>query len=176
MNSQTAKAGRGAVSLVSQDVTLFDDTVRANIAFGKLDASDEEIEAAAKAADAHGFISELPQGYVTQVGPRGASLSGGQRQRIAIARAILKDAPILLLDEATSALDAEAEARVQEALARLTEGRTSYVIAHRLATVRNADWIYVLDHGRIAEQGRHDDLVAKDGLYARLSKLQFAAG
>lgn len=167
---------RGAVSLVSQDVTLFDDTVRANIAFGKLDASDEEIEAAAKAADAHGFISELPQGYATQVGPRGASLSGGQRQRIAIARAILKDAPILLLDEATSALDAEAEARVQEALSRLTEGRTSFVIAHRLATVRNADWIYVLDQGRIAEQGRHDDLVAKDGLYARLSKLQFAPG
>lgn len=176
IRSATIASVRQSIALVSQDVTLFDDTVRANIAFGKLDASDEEIEAAAKAADAHGFISELSQGYGTQVGPRGASLSGGQRQRIAIARAILKDAPILLLDEATSALDAEAEARVQEALSRLTEGRTSFVIAHRLATVRNADWIYVLDQGRIAEQGRHDDLVAKNGLYARLSKLQFAAG
>jgi subfamily B ATP-binding cassette protein MsbA len=167
---------RQAIALVSQDVTLFDDTVRANIAFGRLGASDEEVVAAAKAADAHDFITALPGGYDAPVGPRGGQLSGGQRQRIAIARAILKDAPILLLDEATSALDAEAEARVQEALSRLTEGRTSFVIAHRLATVRNADWIYVLDQGRIAEQGRHDDLVAKDGLYARLSKLQFAAG
>ncbi|MCF8880597.1 ABC transporter ATP-binding protein/permease [Hyphobacterium sp. SN044] len=176
IRSATIASVRQTIALVSQDVTLFDDTVRANIAFGRLDASDEEIAAAAKAADAHDFITALPGGYDAPVGPRGGQLSGGQRQRIAIARAILKDAPILLLDEATSALDAEAEARVQEALSRLTEGRTSFVIAHRLATVRNADWIYVLDQGRIAEQGRHDDLVAKDGLYARLSKLQFAAG
>ena len=164
---------RRAIALVSQDVTLFDDTVRANIAFGRLEASNDEIVAAAKAADAHDFITALPGGYDAPVGPRGGQLSGGQRQRIAIARAILNDAPILLLDEATSALDAEAEARVQAALSRLTEGRTSFVIAHRLATVRNADWIFVLDRGRIAESGRHDDLVAKDGLYARLSKLQF---
>ena len=135
--------------------------------------SEAEVVAAAKAADAHDFITALPGGYDAPVGPRGGQLSGGQRQRIAIARAILNDAPILLLDEATSALDAEAEARVQDALTRLTQGRTSFVIAHRLATVRNADWIFVLDKGRIAEAGRHDDLVAKDGLYARLSKLQF---
>ena len=169
----TLDSVRRSIALVSQDVTLFDDTVRANIAFGRLDASEAEVVAAAKAADAHDFITALPGGYDAPVGPRGGQLSGGQRQRIAIARAILNDAPILLLDEATSALDAEAEARVQDALTRLTQGRTSFVIAHRLATVRNADWIFVLDKGRIAEAGRHDDLVAKDGLYARLSKLQF---
>jgi len=176
LRNVTAQSVRNAVSLVSQDVTLFDDTVRANIAFGRLDAADDEIVAAAKSADAHDFISALPDGYDTSVGPRGGQLSGGQRQRIAIARAILKDAPILLLDEATSALDAEAEARVQDALKRLAEGRTTLVIAHRLATVRDADWIYVMEDGRVAEEGQHDDLVARDGLYARLSRLQFADG
>ncbi len=164
---------RRAMALVSQDVTLFDDTVRANIGFGNLKADDAAIIAAAKAADAHEFIMALPDGYDSPVGPRGSNLSGGQRQRLSIARAILKDAPILLLDEATSALDTESEQRVQAALERLSEGRTSLVIAHRLSTVRDADWIYVMDQGRIAEQGKHDDLVARDGLYARLCRMQF---
>lgn len=167
---------RGAVSLVSQDITLFDDSIRANIAFGKLDASDAEIEAAAKAADAHDFVSALPEGYQTRVGPRGSSLSGGQRQRISIARAILKDAPILLLDEATSALDAQSEARVQEALERLSQDRTTLVIAHRLSTVRRADRIFVMQEGRIVEQGSHEELTAKGGLYADLSALQLREG
>ena len=166
---------RAAMALVSQDVTLFDDTVRANIGFGRLDADDDAIIAAAKAADAHDFIMALPEGYASPVGPRGSHLSGGQRQRLSIARAILKDAPILLLDEATSALDTESEQRVQAALERLSEGRTSLVIAHRLSTVRHADWIYVMEGGRIVEDGRHDDLIARDGLYARLCKVQFGA-
>lgn len=166
---------RHSIALVSQDVTLFDDTVRANIAFGKLDASDEEIIAAAKAADAHDFILDLPDGYDSPVGQRGGNLSGGQRQRLSIARAILKDAPILLLDEATSALDTESERRVQAALERLSEGRTSLVIAHRLSTVRNADWIYVMEDGQVREEGHHDELVARDGLYAKLCRMQFGA-
>jgi len=164
---------RGAIAIVSQDVTMFDDTVRANIALGRLDATDEDIVAAAKAADAHDFIETLPDGYDTPVGPKGANLSGGQRQRLAIARAILKDAPILLLDEATSALDASSEARVQAALERLSEGRTTLVIAHRLATVRRADRIVVLQAGRIVESGDHETLVAAGGLYAELCRLQF---
>lgn len=164
---------RSAMALVSQDVTLFDDTVRANIAFGRLDASDADIIEAAKAADAHDFIMELPGGYDAPVGARGSNLSGGQRQRISIARAILKDAPILLLDEATSALDTESERRVQAALERLSKGRTSLVIAHRLSTVREADRIYVMSEGRVVETGRHDELVAAGGLYAKLSRLQF---
>lgn len=164
---------RQSMALVSQDVTLFDDTVRANIAFGRLDATDAEIEAAARAADAHEFIRELPDGYDSPVGPRGGNLSGGQRQRISIARAILKDAPILLLDEATSALDTQSEKRVQTALDRLSEGRTTIVIAHRLSTVRNADWIYVMQDGEICEQGQHEALVAQGGVYARLSEMQF---
>ncbi len=164
---------RQSMALVSQDVTLFDDSVRANIAFGRLDASDAEIEAAARAADAHDFIMELPDGYHSPVGPRGGNLSGGQRQRISIARAILKDAPILLLDEATSALDTQSEKRVQNALDRLSEGRTTIVIAHRLSTVRNADWIYVMQDGEVCEQGQHEALVAQDGVYARLSQMQF---
>ena len=164
---------RRSMALVSQDVTLFDDSVRANIAFGDLDASEEAIIAAAKAADAHDFIMALPGGYDAPVGPRGGNLSGGQRQRLSIARAILKDAPILLLDEATSALDTESERRVQAALERLSQGRTCLVIAHRLSTVRNADLIYVLDQGEVREQGQHDALVAQDGLYAKLCQMQF---
>jgi ATP-binding cassette, subfamily B, bacterial MsbA len=164
---------RGAIALVSQDTTLFDDTIRANIAFGRPGASFDEVEAAARAAAAHDFILAQPQGYETRVGERGAALSGGERQRIALARAFLRDAPILLLDEATSALDAQSEARVQEALARLSEGRTTLVIAHRLATVRAADRILVMDAGRIVESGTHDALMAKGGGYAALARLQF---
>ncbi|WBQ10379.1 ABC transporter ATP-binding protein/permease [Hyphomonadaceae bacterium ML37] len=170
------KSVRGAAALVSQDIILFDDTVAANIALGRPDADPDTVIEAAKAADAHDFIMALPGGYDSRVGPKGTSLSGGQRQRIAIARAILKDAPILLLDEATSALDAEAEARVQAALERLAEGRTTLVIAHRLSTVRKADRIYVLDQGRIAEQGDHASLTQAGGLYARLSALQLTGG
>jgi subfamily B ATP-binding cassette protein MsbA len=167
---------RAQIALVSQDVTLFDDSIAANIGFGRPDAAHEDIVAAAQAAAAHEFISALPQGYDTVAGERGVTLSGGERQRIAIARAMLRDAPILLLDEATSALDAEAESQVQQALDRLTRGRTTLVIAHRLATVMGADVIYVMDEGRIVEAGSHAELVAKGGLYARLSKLQFRDG
>lgn len=164
---------RSAIALVSQDVVLFNDTVRANIAFGKLDATDEEIHAAAKAAAAFDFISAMPEGFDTEVGDRGFKLSGGERQRISLARAILKDAPILLLDEATSALDAESERLVQAALEKLATGRTTIAIAHRLATVRKADRICVMEAGTIIEQGTHDELLAKGGAYANLSKLQF---
>ncbi len=170
----TVASLRRSLALVSQDVTLFDDTIGANIALGKLDATPDEIEAAARAADAHDFITALPGGYDSPAGPKGSNLSGGQRQRVAIARAILKDAPILLLDEATSALDAGAEARVQAALDRLSEGRTTLVIAHRLSTVRGADRIYVLKDGRIVESGDHDALMAQGGLYAELSALQLS--
>ena len=147
--------------------------MRINIRFGRPDASDDEIESAADAAAAASFIRALPQGYDTPVGERGITLSGGQRQRIAIARAILRAAPLLLLDEATSSLDAESETQVQTALKRLMVGRTTLVIAHRLATVLSCDRILVLDQGRIVEQGSHDGLVAREGLYARLAKLQF---
>ena len=165
---------RSAMALVSQDVTLFDDSVRANIALGRMDADGDAIIDAAKAADAHAFIEGMDGGYDAPVGPKGANLSGGQRQRIAIARAVLKDAPILLLDEATSALDAQSEARVQAALDRLSEGRTSLVIAHRLATVRRANMILVMKDGAIVERGDHDTLLAKGGLYAELCRLQFS--
>jgi len=164
---------RGAISVVSQDIVLFNDTVRANIAMGRLDADDAAIEAAARAAAAHDFVAALPDGYDTVVGDRGLRLSGGERQRIALARAILKDAPILLLDEATSALDAESEQAVQQALERLSRGRTTLVIAHRLSTVRTADLIYVMEAGRVIEQGTHDALFARGGHYAKLCRLQF---
>ncbi|MFW6412966.1 MAG: ABC transporter ATP-binding protein, partial [Oceanicaulis sp.] len=168
----TLASVRAATALVSQDVTLVDDTIRANIALGRLDATDEDIVAAAKAADAHDFISALPDGYDSPAGPKGSNLSGGQKQRVAIARAILKDAPILLLDEATSALDARSEAKVQAALETLAEGRTTLVVAHRLSTVRKADRIYVMKDGRVVEHGTHETLVGAGGLYAELSRLQ----
>jgi subfamily B ATP-binding cassette protein MsbA len=160
---------------VAQEAAIFNDTIRANIAFGRPGTTHAEIEQAARAAAAHDFITALPQGYDTVAGDRGGNLSGGERQRIALARAFLRDAPILLLDEATSALDAESEAKVQEALELLAKGRTVLVIAHRLATVRNADRILVLDGGRVAEMGAHGDLMAKNGLYTRLNQLQFRA-
>jgi subfamily B ATP-binding cassette protein MsbA len=165
---------RGAIALVSQETGLFNDTVRANIAYGRPGASDDDIAAVARAAAAHDFIVELEDGYETMIGENGVRLSGGQRQRLAIARAMLKDAPILLLDEATSALDAEAERQVQEALKRLMKGRTTLVIAHRLSTVLSADRIHVMEQGTIVEAGSHAELIAKRGVYARHHALQFA--
>jgi len=171
----TLESLRRQISLVSQNVVLFNDTVAANIAYGHGDRADEaDIARAAEAAHAMGFIRELPQGLATEIGENGAKLSGGQRQRIAIARAILKDAPILLLDEATSALDTESERAVQAALETLMRGRTTIVIAHRLSTVENADRIVVLSHGRVVEEGPHARLLAADGVYAGLHRLQFA--
>ncbi len=164
---------RGAIALVSQDVTLFDDTIRANIAYGRPGASEEEIIDAAKNAAAHDFIMDMPDGYDTYVGEQGTKVSGGQRQRLAIARAMLKNAPILLLDEATSALDTESERHVQVALKKLMAGRTTLVIAHRLSTVMDADLIHVIDLGNLAESGSHEELMAKDGIYAKLYDLQF---
>ena len=171
----TLESLRGNIAHVGQDVFLFDDTVAANIAYGgKRDATRGEIEAAARAAHALEFIAAMPQGFDTVIGENGARLSGGQRQRIAIARAILKDAPILILDEATSALDSESERAVQDALETLMTGRTTLVIAHRLSTVEHANRIVVLSHGRIAEIGNHAELLAANGLYASLYRLQFA--
>ena len=164
---------RQQIGLVPQETMLFNASIRENILYGRLDATDEEIELAAKAANAEEFILQLPQGYDTLVGDRGNSLYGGQRQRIAIARAILKDPRILILDEATSALDTESEKIVQVALERLMEGRTSIVIAHRLSTIRDADKIVVIDHGRIVEEGTHTGLLNKGGLYAHLHAVQF---
>ena len=163
---------RDRIALVTQEPFLFDDTIRANIAYARPKASQAEVEAAAQEAAAHDFILELPQGYDTLVGEGGARLSGGQRQRIAVARAFLKNAPILLLDEATSALDTHSEIQVQQALERLMAGRTTLMIAHRLSTVRACDRIYVIDRGRVVEQGDHDSLMAGHGLYARLARAQ----
>jgi len=159
---------RRQIGIVTQETVLFDDTVANNIAYGAPAATAAEIEAAARAAHAHDFVAALPNGYQTVIGERGQRLSGGQRQRLAIARALLKDAPILLLDEATSALDAESERQVQESLARLMRGRTTIVIAHRLSTVVDADRIYVLERGQVVQSGSHAELMAADGLYASL--------
>jgi subfamily B ATP-binding cassette protein MsbA len=165
---------RKSLALVSQEIVLFDDTIRANIAYGRMGAEEDSIIAAAKGAAAHDFITELPAGYDTYVGERGVKLSGGQRQRLAIARAMLKDAPILLLDEATSSLDTESERQIQAALRRLTRDRTTLVIAHRLSTVIDADLIHVINNGRLEQSGTHDELLAQGGTYARLYALQFA--
>jgi subfamily B ATP-binding cassette protein MsbA len=165
---------RSLTGIVSQETVIFNETVKANIAYGRSDKySDAQIEAAAHAANAHAFITELPDGYATVLGERGARLSGGQRQRIAIARALLLDPPILILDEATSALDTESERLVQEAIDRLLEGRTVFVIAHRLSTIQHATEILVLDRGRIIERGTHQELLARRGAYYRLHVLQF---
>ncbi|WP_171239646.1 ABC transporter transmembrane domain-containing protein [Ruegeria sp. HKCCA5491] len=167
---------RSHMALVPQDPIIFAASARENIRFGRLDAFDAEVESAARAAAAHDFISALPEGYDSFVGERGVMLSGGQKQRIAIARAILRDAPVLLLDEATSALDAESERAVQGAVDQMRAGRTTLIVAHRLATVKKADRIIVMEAGQIVAQGTHDDLVAQDGLYARLARLQFTDG
>jgi subfamily B ATP-binding cassette protein MsbA len=166
---------RNQIALVSQDVVLFNDTIRNNIAFGAVNASREAVEAAARAAFVLDFVDELPAGLNTMIGDRGALLSGGQRQRIAIARALLKNAPVLVLDEAMSALDTHAERRVQAAVTELMRNRTTLVIAHRLSTVEQADRIVVMDEGMIVESGTHAELLARGGAYAQLHRLQFSA-
>ncbi len=176
VDALTRDAFRKHIALVPQDPVIFAASARENIRFGRPDATDAEIENAAKAAAAHDFIEALPDGYDSYLGERGVMLSGGQKQRIAIARAILRDAPVLLLDEATSALDAESERAVQRAVDELSEGRTTLIVAHRLATVKKADRIIVMDQGRIVASGAHDALVSEDGLYARLARLQFTDG
>jgi subfamily B ATP-binding cassette protein MsbA len=169
----TGASLRQQIGIVPQETVLFSDTIAANIRYGRFEATQAEIEAAARAANAHEFIMNTPSGYNTLVGERGIKLSGGQRQRVAIARAILKDPRILILDEATSSLDSESEQLVQEALERLMRSRTTFVIAHRLSTILNADWIIVLDRGRIVEQGSHADLLRKEGFYYKLHTMQF---
>jgi ATP-binding cassette subfamily B protein len=175
LRAMTLRELRGAIALVPQETVIFGGTAADNIRFGRQDADDEEVRAAARAAEANDFIQMLPEGYGAELGERGVRLSGGQRQRIAIARAILRDAPLLLLDEATSSLDAQSEAAIQQALERLEKGRTTLVIAHRLATVQRADRIVVMDGGRIVAQGTHESLLAEGGLYAELARLQFVA-
>ena len=172
LRDYTQESIRAHMGIVSQDTILFNDTIRNNIAMGRTDVTDEQIEAAARVANAHDFIMECPEGYDTNIGDRGSKLSGGQRQRISIARAVLRNPEILILDEATSALDTESEKLVQDALNKLLVGRTSVVIAHRLSTIHNADKIIVVDHGRVAEQGTHTELLAKGGIYAKLIELQ----
>jgi len=176
IRSVTLSSLREQIGIVTQDTVLFDDSIANNIAYGSPNASREAVEAAARAANAHEFVATLPQGYDTMIGERGQRLSGGQRQRLAIARALLKNAPILVLDEATSALDAESELLVQDALANLMLNRTSFVIAHRLSTIRRADAIIVLERGNVDEIGRHDELLARDGTYATLYQLQLLEG
>ena len=176
LSDLTRSAFRKRMAVVPQDPVIFAASVRDNIRFGRPDATDEEVLKAAQAAAAAEFIKKLPQGFDTYVGERGVLLSGGQKQRIAIARAILRDAPVLLLDEATSALDAESERAVQLAVDELARDRTTLIVAHRLATVKKADRILVLDQGGVVATGTHDDLVGQGGLYARLAKLQFTDG
>ena len=165
---------RSQVSVVTQEPFLFNGTVRENILYGRLDATEEQLFAASRAANCHDFITLLPQGYDSRVGERGVKLSVGEKQRVSIARALLKDSPILILDEATASVDTATERAIQEALERLMRGRTSFVIAHRLSTVRRADQILVVREGRIVERGSHPELVASGGLYSRLSQIQSA--
>ena len=176
INSIPLKELRSMIAYVGQDLTLFNDSIKNNIAYGSLEnKSMQEIENAAKSANAYDFISRYEDGFETFVGDNGVLLSGGQRQRLAIARAILKDAPILLLDEATSSLDSESEKLIQKSLVELQKNRTTIVIAHRLSTIEYADQIMVLDQGRIVDRGKHDDLIKKDGIYSKLHKIQFSS-
>jgi len=161
------------LGIVAQEIILLNGTIRENIAYGQSDASDEQIEAAARAANAHEFITALPQGYDTPIGERGVKLSGGQKQRLSIARAFLKDPRLIILDEATAALDTESEQKIQQALSRLLPGRTCLVIAHRLSTIQNADQIVVLEHGEVVEYGKHDVLLRRNGRYKELYRMQF---
>ena len=171
----TQRSLRRAIGVVQQDVYLFDGSIGENIAYGRTDATFDEIRAAAEAANIAEFIESLPDGYETEVGERGARLSGGQKQRVAIARVFLKNPPILILDEATSALDNESEQAVQDALASLAHDRTTLVIAHRLSTIKDADEIVTIEDGRAVEQGSHDELLARNGTYARYYRMQFGA-